>query len=67
MVSFCRRLAGTAGLDLVGRRILREKALAAEMVSRKLAGYALLLCSRVCSGHSLTFDNFGFCVSYAEL
>src|SRR6266581_5332214 len=67
MVSFCRRLAGTAGLDFMGRRILFEKSLAAEMVSRKLAGYYLLLCSRACRGHSLTFDNFGFCVSYAEL
>ena len=60
-------MAGTAGLDLVGRRILCEKTLAAEMVSCKLPGYYLLLRSRACSGHSLTFDNFGFCVPYAEL
>src|SRR5712692_1662566 len=67
MVSFCRLLAGTARLDLVGRRILREKALAAEMVSRELAGHYLLLRYRARSGHSLTFDNFGFRVSHAKL
>jgi len=58
-------MAGTAGLDFMGRRILCEKALAAEMVSCELAGYSLLLCSRACSGHSVSFDNFGFCVSYS--
>src|SRR6266516_3117841 len=67
MVSFCRRLAGTAGLDFMGRRILCEKALAAEMVSCKLARYYLLLRCRACSGHSLTIDNFGFRVPHAEL
>src|SRR2546426_12390425 len=67
MVSLCRRMAGTAGLDFMGRRILCEKALAAEMVSCKLASYYLLLRYRACSGHSLTFDNFGFRVSYAQL
>ena len=67
MVSFCRLLAGTAGLDLMGRRILCEKALVAEMVSCELAGDVLLLCSRACSGYSVSFDNLGFRMSYAEL
>jgi len=67
MVSLCRRMAGTAGLDLMGRRILCEKALAAEMVSCKLARYYLLLRARACRGHSLTIDNFGFRVPHAEL
>jgi len=67
MVSFCRRMAGTAGLDFMGRRILCEKALAAEMVSCKLARYYLLLRARACRGHSLTIDNFGFRVPHAEL
>src|SRR6266568_7395338 len=67
MVSLRRRMAGTAGLDFMGRRILCEKALAAEVVSCKLARYYLLLRSRACSGHSLTIDNFGFRVSHAEL
>src|SRR5207245_8994488 len=62
MVSFCRRMAGTAGLDFMGRRILCERALAAEMVSCKLAGYYLLLRARPCCGHSVSFDKFGFCV-----
>ena len=51
----------------MGRRILFEKTLAAEMVCCKLAGYALLLRSRACSGHSLTRDHFCFSVSYAKL
>ena len=67
MVSLCRRLAGTAGLDFVGRRILCEEALAAEMVSCKLDRYYLLLRSRACRGHSLTIDDFGFRVPDAEL
>ncbi len=67
MVSLRRRMAGTAGLDFMGRRILCEKTLAAEMVSCKLTRHYLLLRPRACSGHSLTIDNLGFCVSYAEL
>src|SRR6266704_1246709 len=67
MVSLCRRMAGTAGLDFMGRRILFEKALAAEMVSCKLARYYLLLRARACRGHSLPIDNFGFRVPHAEL
>jgi len=51
----------------MGRRILCEKALAAEMVSCKLARYYLLLRARACRGHSLTIDNFGFRVPHAEL
>jgi len=67
MVPFCRLLAGTAGLDFMGGRILCEKALAAEMVSCKLAGYCILLRARACCGHSVSFDKFGFCVPHAEL
>ena len=67
MVSLCRRVAWAAGLDFMGRRILREKTLVAKMVSCELAGYIPLLCSCACSGHSLTSDNLGFCVSYAQL
>jgi hypothetical protein len=37
------------------------------MVSCKLAGYYLLLRARACSGHSVSFDKFGFCMPYAEL
>ena len=67
MVSLCRRVARTPGLDFMGRRILCEEALAAEMVSCKLASYYLLLRCRACRGHSLTIDNFGFRVPHAEL
>src|SRR5207245_9010331 len=67
MVSFCRRMAGTAGLDFMGRRILCERALAAEVVSCKLAGYYLLLRARPCCGHSVSFDKFAFYVPHAEL
>jgi hypothetical protein len=41
--------------------------MAAEMVSCKLASHALLLRRRFCHSHSVTLDNFGFGVSYAEL
>jgi hypothetical protein len=37
------------------------------MVSCKLDSHALLLRARLCDSHSVTFDNFGFGVSYAEL
>src|SRR5712664_2926375 len=67
MVSFCRRMAWTGRLDLVGRRVLCEEALAAKMVSRKLDSHSLLLRARLCSNHSVTLDNFGFGVSNTEL
>ncbi len=67
MVSFCRSMAWSRRLDLMGRRILCEKALAAKMVSCKLDSHALLLRARVCDSDSVTLDNFGFGVSYAEL
>src|SRR5713101_2938788 len=67
MVSFCGSLAWSGRLDFMGRRILCEEALAAEMVSCKLDSHALLLRRRLCSSHSVTLDNFGFGVSYAEL
>jgi hypothetical protein len=37
------------------------------MVSCKLDSHALLLRARVCDSDSVTLDNFGFGVSYAEL
>ena len=67
MVSFCRRMAWTRRLDLMGGRILPEKALAAKMVSCKLDSHSLLLRARLCNSHSVTLDNFGFGVSDAEL
>ncbi len=67
MVPFRWSMAGSTGLDFVGRRILREKALATEMVSRKLDSDAFLLRTRLrCSG-SVTINNFRFSVSYSNL
>jgi hypothetical protein len=37
------------------------------MVSCKLDGHYLLLRCRACRGHSVSFDNFGFCMPYADL
>ena len=67
MVSFCRSMAGSRRLDFMGRRILCEKALAAKMVSCEFDRYALLLRAGFCDSDSVTLDNFGFGVSYAEL
>src|SRR5947209_19865408 len=67
MVSLCGSLARSRRLDFVGRRILCEKALAAEMVSCKLDSQSLLLRTCPRNSHSVTLDNFGFGVSYPEL
>src|SRR2546425_11842120 len=67
MVPFCGSMAWSRRLDLLGRRIPLEKALVAEMVSCKLDSHALLLRPRVCDSDSVTLDNFGFDVPYAEL
>ena len=67
MVSFCGSLAWSTGLDFVGRRILCEKALAAEMVSCKLDSHTFLLRASVCYSHPVTPDELGFGMSYADL
>src|SRR5713101_9108869 len=67
MVSFCRSVAWSTGLDLVGRRILREKALAAKMVPCKLDSHTSLLRASVCYSHPVTPDELGFGMSYADL
>ncbi|SRR6266568_3912295 len=67
MVSLCRSVAWSTGLDFVGRRILREKALAAEMVPRKLDSHTSLLRASVCYSHPVTPDELGFGMSYANL
>src|SRR6266571_4577787 len=67
MVSFCWSVARSGRLDFMGRRILREKALAAEMVSCKLDSHTFLLCAGVCYSHPVTPDELGFGVPYAKL
>ena len=67
MVSFCWSMAWSRRLDLLGRRILCEKALAAKMVSCELDSYALLLRTCICDSHPVTLDDLGLGVSDAEL
>src|SRR6266568_7291242 len=67
MVSFCRSLARSGRLDFMGRRILREKALAAKMVPCKLDSHTSLLRASVCYSHPVTPDELGFSMSYPDL
>src|SRR6266568_7656654 len=67
MVSFCGSVARSRRLDVMGRRILREKTLATEMVPCQLDSHTSLLRASVCYSHPVTPDELGFGMSYAKL